>query len=57
MEEQRFLVLYEELVELKLELGFVGRDAVDIRSDLDDRGHGPLLKERWTSGLRRMRSE
>jgi hypothetical protein len=57
MKEQRLLVFDEELVELKFELGFVGRNAIDIRSDLGDGGHDPLLKERWISGRRIMRSD
>jgi hypothetical protein len=45
------------MVELKLEIGFVGRNAIDVRSDLGDGGHGPLLKERWISGLRIVRPD
>src|SRR5512143_1995318 len=57
MKEQRLLVFDEELVELKLEPGFVGRNAIDIGSDLGDGGHDPLLKERWRSVRRMMRSD
>src|SRR3990172_4999856 len=35
MEEERFLVLDEEMVELKFDLGFVDRNAIDVRSDLE----------------------
>ena len=57
MKEQRLLVLDEKMVELKFELGCVGRNAIDVRSDLGDGGHDPLLKERWISGLRISRSD
>ena len=57
MKEQRFLVLDEEMVELKFELGFVDRNAIDVRSDLGDNGHDPLLTGRWISGRRMMRSD
>jgi hypothetical protein len=45
------------MVELKLELGFVDRNAIDVRSDLGDGGHDPLLMGRWISGLRIMRPD
>jgi hypothetical protein len=35
--------IWRSVVEPKLEIGFVGRNAVDIRSDLGDGGLAPLL--------------
>jgi hypothetical protein len=57
MEEERFLVLDEEMVELKFEIGFKDGNAIDVRGDLGDVGHGPLPKERWTSGTHIMRPD
>jgi hypothetical protein len=50
VEEQRFVVLDEELVELKFVVGIVGRYAIDVRSDLGDVCHPFLLYE--TIGIR-----
>src|SRR3972149_10628648 len=44
VKEQRLVVLDDELVELELVVGVVGRNAVDVRCDLGDVRHDSLLK-------------
>ena len=44
MVEKRLLVLDEKMVELKPDIRRIGRNAIDIRSDLGDVGHDSLLK-------------
>src|SRR3972149_6561807 len=44
VKEQRLVVLDDELVELELVVGVVGRNAVDVRGDLGDVRHDSLRK-------------
>jgi hypothetical protein len=52
MEEQRLLILHEEVIELQVELRNVNRDAEDVWGDFVDVGHGePSCMGSHTGGV------